>query len=88
MLKNKEKIIESTVIWLKNLFDSGISGGASAAIAAIGVAGANSIGVAVTPLDYKQTGAIFLSGTIIEVLKYIKTKPSPDIDEDGDETKK
>lgn len=81
MLKSKTEILESTIIWLKNLFQSAISGGASAAIAAFGLVGANSIGVTVTPLDYKQTGAVFLSGTIFEVLRYLKTKPTPDIEE-------
>lgn len=77
---------ETLWVWTKHLWDSAISGGSGAALAAFGLAGANSVGVAVTPLDYKQTGAIFLSGMIVEVLRFLKSKPSPDFDESGTST--
>lgn len=85
-LKSKEEIIAGTIIWAKNLFDSALTGGASSALAAFGVGGAQLLGVSVDPLDYKQVGAVFLSGTILEVLKYLKQKPTPDIDEDDSGT--
>lgn len=86
-LKTKQEIVAGTIIWTKNLLDSALTGGASSALAAFGVGGAQMLGVAVDPLDYKQVGAVFLSGTILEVLKYLKQKPTPDIDEDDSETK-
>lgn len=78
---------ETFLVWIKHLWDSAISGGASAALAAFGLAGASSAGIQVTPLDYKQTGAIFLSGMVVEVLRYLKNKPSPDFDDSGTSTK-
>lgn len=74
--------------WLKNLWDSALTGGATSALSAFGLAGAHSIGVQVTPLDFKQTGGIFLAGAAIEVLRFIKNKPSPDIMGDEDSTGK
>lgn len=82
-----QPVKETFTIWIKHLWDSAISGGAGAALAAFGLAGAQSVGVAVTPLDYKQTGAIFLSGMVVEVLRYLKNKPSPDFDDSGTSTK-
>lgn len=46
------------------------------------------MGVPVTPLDYKQTGAIFLAGAVLEVLRTLKNKPSPDLEGFGDESTK
>ncbi len=80
------RVKETFLLWIKHLWDSAISGGSGAALAAFGLAGAQSVGVAVTPLDYKQTGAIFLSGMVVEVLRYLKNKPSPDFDDSGDST--
>ncbi len=81
-----QRVKETFLLWIKHLWDSAISGGSGAALAAFGLAGAQSVGVAVTPLDYKQTGAIFLSGMVVEVLRYLKNKPSPDFDGSGDST--
>lgn len=82
-----QRVKETFTKWIKHLWDSAISGGSGAALAAFGLAGAQSVGVAVTPLDYKQTGAIFLSGMVVEVLRYLNNKPSPDFDDSGDSTK-
>lgn len=79
---------QTLIQWTKQLWDSGVSGGAGAALAAMGLAGANSMGVPVTPLDYKQTGAIFLAGAVLEVLRTLKNKPSPDLEGFGDESTK
>jgi hypothetical protein len=65
--------------WLKNIWDAAITGGCGAALAAAGLAGAHTIGIQVQPLDYKQTGAIFLSGMIWDVVRYLRLHPSPDI---------
>jgi hypothetical protein len=74
--------------WLHQLWDAAVQGGANAALAAMGLAGANSLGVAVQPLDYKQTGAIFVAGGVVKILEFLRTKPSPDLDssEDGSNT--
>lgn len=81
-----QPVKETFLVWIKHLWDSAISGGSSAALAAFGLAGASSAGIQVTPLDYKQTGAIFLSGMVVEVLRYLKNKPSPDFDDSGTST--
>lgn len=78
-------------LWLKNIWDSAISGGCNATLAGVGLSAANSMGVTVTPLDYKQMGAIFLAGTVMEVLRYLKANPSPDFGEEetvGENTRK
>ena len=72
--------------WLHRLWDSAVQGGAGAALAAMGLAGASTMGVPVQALDYKQTAAIFLSGAALEVLRYLKTTPSPNIEGHGDES--
>lgn len=78
---------QTFLIWLKNIWDSAISGGCNATLAAVGLSAANSMGVTVTPLDYKQMGAIFLAGTALEVLRYLKSNPSPDFTKDESEEK-
>lgn len=79
---------QTLIQWTKQLWDSGVSGGAGAALAAMGLAGANSLGIPVSPLDYKQTGAIFLSGALLKILETLKNKPSPDLEVFGGESTK
>jgi len=68
------------LLWFQNLWNAAVQGGANATLAAMGLAGANSLGVAVQPLDYKQTGAIFVAGAGIEILRFLRNKPSPDLE--------
>ena len=66
--------------WFQNLWNAAVQGGANATLAAMGLAGASSLGVQVQPLDYKQTGAIFVAGAVIEILRFLRNKPSPDLE--------
>lgn len=69
--------------WIKNLWDATITGGCSAAIAASGLAGVHATGVIkVDPLDLNQTIGVFLSGAGWELIRYLKSHPSPDIGND------
>lgn len=57
-----------------------IQGGCNAALATFGLAGANTLGVDVAPLNYKQVGAVFLAGAIIKTLRFLEQSPVPDFD--------
>jgi len=68
--------------WAKNLVAMAIQGGAASASATFGLAGANSLGVPVTPLDIKQFFAVFLAGAIAKSIDYLKTTPPPGFTEE------
>lgn len=74
--------------WIKNIWDAAVTGGCNSVLAATGLAGAHSLGVDVELLDYKQMGAIFLSGMTWEVIRYIKNNPSPDLEDTNEEKPK
>ena len=59
-----------------------IQGGAASASATFGLAGANSLGVPVTPLDIKQFFAVFLAGAIAKSIDYMKREPIPGFTEE------
>jgi hypothetical protein len=66
--------------WLNQLLGTFIQGGATAAGATFGLAGANSMGIAVTPLDAKQVIGVFLCGAVARALEYLKKSPVPNFD--------
>ena len=68
---------EKTRLWLHSLGAATITGGANAAIASLGIVGADAIGVKVPELDIKQLGIIALSGAIVGLLAYLKQSPLP-----------
>jgi hypothetical protein len=43
----------------------------------MGIAGANALGVNIAKLDFKQLGAMCLSGGIVGMLMYLKQSPVP-----------
>jgi hypothetical protein len=63
--------------WLHNLVAAIITGGSNAALAALGMVGADAIGIKVPQLDLKQVGVIFVSGAVIGLLAYLKQSPLP-----------
>jgi hypothetical protein len=64
-------------LWLHNLGAAVITGGSTTALAALGIVGANSVGVSVQSLDLKQVGFLFASGAIVGLLSYLKQSPLP-----------
>lgn len=67
--------------WLRGLLGGVIGGGANAALAALGLAGARAVGVDVKALDFEQVGVVFLSGSVIGLLLYLKQSPIPPEDD-------
>ena len=65
------------MIWFHGLLGGFIGGGANAAIAVLGVAAANAIGVKVAALDLRQIGIVFVSGGLASAFAYLKTSPLP-----------
>lgn len=70
-MKNKAKA------WVRGLVGGAIGGGCTAVLASLGLAGAAAIGAPVKPLDYTQLGTIFLSGSVINTLLFLKQSPLP-----------
>lgn len=64
--------------WLLTGWGMFIQGGSSAALATLGLAGAHTVGIDVQPLNYKQTGAVFLAGAVIKLLRFLEQSPVPD----------
>lgn len=67
----------SVRIWLHKLIAAIITGGSTTALSALGIAGANAVGVQVQPMDLKQIGVLFASGAIVGLLAYLKQSPIP-----------
>jgi len=68
-------------LWLKMLLSHIISGGATAVLSALGVIGAEYVGIDVPTLNFKTLLVIFVSGGITGMLTYLKSSPLPGIDE-------
>lgn len=66
--------------WLNQLLGTFIQGGATSAGATFGLAGANAMGVPVTPLDAKQVVGVFVCGAVAKSLEYLKKSPVPGFD--------
>ncbi len=66
-----------TRLWWRSLFAAGITGAASTALSAAGIATANGLGANVPQLDLKQVGVMLLSGGVVGLLAYLKQSPVP-----------
>lgn len=64
-------------LWAHNLTAAVITGGATSALSAVGIAVADAAGAVVTPLDLKQVGILFVSGAVVGLLAYLKQSPLP-----------
>jgi hypothetical protein len=73
----------STKKWLHGLIGGIIGGGANAAVASLGIAGAQAVGAQIAALSLKQVGAVFISGAVISALLYLKQSPLPAEDDAG-----
>lgn len=68
---------EQARLWLNKLLAAVISGGATTALAALGIAGADAMGASVKALDFRQTLMLFISGALVGLFAYLKQSPIP-----------
>jgi hypothetical protein len=68
---------EKTVLWLKALVAANVTGACSALLSALGITGAQTVGVQVTQLDPKQLLAIVIAGAVVGGAAYLKQSPVP-----------
>jgi hypothetical protein len=68
---------DKTRNWIRGLVSAVVTGGSSAALASLGISGANAVGVPVPQLDIKQLGAVVIGGGIVGMLAYLKQSPIP-----------
>ena len=54
-----------------------VTGASNAGLASLGIAGADSIGVNIPSLQWKQIGVMVVSGGIVGLFAYLKTAPVP-----------
>jgi hypothetical protein len=64
--------------WLHGLWSAIITGLSSSLLTALGISGANAVGVPVTQLDIKQLGLVTIFGGIVGMAAYLKQSPLPD----------
>lgn len=72
--------------WLVSFGGMFIQGGSNAALASLGLLGANTMGVDVAPLNMKQVGAVFLAGAVIKTLRFLEQSPIPEFDSSSGDT--
>lgn len=75
MTKNLLKI----EFWLWNLVRAFVTGSIQAGGAALGVAGADAVGIKMPELTIRQIGVIFIWGGIAGTILYLSKSPLPDI---------
>jgi len=63
--------------WFHNLIAAAITGGANAGLAALGIVGADAIGINVPTLDARQLAAVFRVRAVVGLLAYLKQSPLP-----------
>lgn len=68
---------EKARLWLHNLIAAVITGGSTTALAALGIVGAEAVGVKVQTLDLKQMLSLFVAGAVVGLLSYLKQSPLP-----------
>jgi len=68
---------QKTHIWLKSLGAAAVTGCASSFLSALGIKGAEVIGVQVSQLDPRQLIVITAMGGLIGVAAYLKQSPVP-----------
>lgn len=74
------------IAWLYGLISGAIGGGATAGVSTLGLLVGNVAGADVKPLDFKQVGAVFLSGAVMSAILYLKQSPLPPLDESTSST--
>lgn len=79
---------EKTRKWLHGLGSAGIGGLATAFTSALGVQGAQLVGIDIATLDGGQLGIITLFGGLISMAAYLKQSPLPPINGDTEILKK
>ncbi len=72
--------------WLEGFYLSWIKTVTTTLLAAFGSNAAEQLGVSGVGLNLKQDGSVLVSLTIFEVLKYLQTKPMPDVKTEEVET--
>lgn len=68
-------------MWFRSLIAAVVTGAASTALSALGIATANGLGVNVPQLDFKQLGIMLASGGVVGLLAYLKQSPVPPVEE-------
>ena len=66
-----------TKLWIKALVAAVVGGISNAGLAALGITGANVVGMTIPQLDPKQFGSICVSGGLVGALLYLKQSPVP-----------
>lgn len=66
--------------WAKALVAAFITGSASALLSALGISGAQAVGVNVSQINLEQLGIITLAGGIVGAAAYLKQSPVPEND--------
>jgi hypothetical protein len=68
-------------IWLRGLVAAVVTGISSSVLSALGIAGAEAVGVQVTALDAKQLSGVAVAGGLVGLFAYLKQSPVPPADE-------
>jgi hypothetical protein len=66
-----------TILWAKALLAAFIGGVANAGLSALGISGAQAVGVQIPQLDWKQFVTVCASGGVIGAFLYLKQSPVP-----------
>lgn len=73
--------------WLEGLYLSWIKSVTTTLLAYIGTNAVGELGIPTISLNLQQAGAILLSITVVEILKYLNQKPKPDYEPAESESK-
>ena len=73
-----------TFKWLRGLVAAVVTGFSTSFLSALGVTGAEALGIKVSQLDPKQLGVITLVGGAVGLAAYLKQSPVPPVDLDND----
>lgn len=68
---------EKARLWAHNLGAATITGAATSGLSALGISIADAAGAQVTALNWKQLGALAISGGVVGLLAYLKQSPLP-----------
>lgn len=71
------KIPRTWEAWIKTLLAGSIGSAAQAGLTAMGIGGANMVGIKIAPMDLHQLGAMMLSGAIVGGLLFLAKSPMP-----------